>query len=217
MNEENLPVIKLMIVDDHQMFIDGIKLVLRKVRNFKVIAEAKSGKEALEKLKNNEIDLVITDINMPEISGTELARIIKKEYNNTKILVVSSYREKEMIAEIIDSEAEGYILKNTGKSELISAINKIMAGGIFYCNEVIAIMMRNKQNEKNNYQKTQDLSPRELEVLKLICMENSTNEIATAMFISPLTVETYRKHLLRKTNSKSVVGLIKYAINNKLV
>jgi len=204
----------ILIVDDHQMFIDGIKLLLKKIQRINLIYEALNGKAALEIIKEQKIDLVITDINMPEMTGLELTRIIKADYPNIKIMVLSMYNDKGIVREIIDAEAEGYILKNTGKVELATAINKIADGGTYYSNEVISIMM---EDYKKGKAQVQELSERELEILKLICRELTTVEIAEKLFISPLTVETHRKHMLQKTHSKTVVGLIKYAIKFNLI
>jgi DNA-binding NarL/FixJ family response regulator len=207
-------VMDILIVDDHQMFIDGIKVHLKKHQRINRIYEALNGKAALEVIKEQKPDLIITDIKMPEMTGLELIPIIKANYTKLKILVLTMYNDKEIIREIIDSEADGYILKNTSKQELINAINKIADGGTYYNNEVVSIMMEDYKKEKSP---DIELSERELEVLKLICQELTTAEIAKALFISPFTVETHRKHMLQKTHSKTVVGLIKYAIKFNLI
>ncbi|MBI4645921.1 MAG: response regulator transcription factor [Bacteroidia bacterium] len=221
MNEITKTPANILIVDDHQMFIDGVKLLLRKAENFNVVAEAINGKQAIDIIRNcdgrnYEINLVITDISMPEMSGVELTRLIKEEFPHIKVLVLTMYNDREIVNEIINSEAEGYILKNTGKKELIEAINRILDNGTYYSNEVVAIMMEHVKSEKKQAEQTKALTPRELEIIQLICQEYSTAEIAEKLFLSPLTVETHRKHILRKTNSKTIVGLIKFAIKNNL-
>ncbi len=207
----------VLIVEDHQMFIDGMKLLLKQNQRINIIYEALNGKAALEIIKVKNIDLMITDVNMPEMSGLELTRIIKANYPNIKIMVLSMYNNKEMVKDIFDTEAEGYILKNTGKLELDNAINKIADGGTYYSNEVLAIMMTDYKKEKKEKTEIQDLSEREIEILKLICQECTTAEVAEKLFISPFTVETHRRHMLQKTNSKNVVGLIKHAIKYNLI
>ena len=141
-------VIKILIADDHQMFIDGIKSMLRKQKDLHIVAEANDGKPALEILRNQEIDLLISDINMPEMSGTELTKIVKSELPHVKVLVLTMYNDREIISEIVTAEAEGYILKNTGRAELIEAITKIMDHGTFYSNEVVDIMMQEVRKAK---------------------------------------------------------------------
>ena len=207
----------ILIVEDHQLFIDGMKLILKQNKRINKIYEALNGKAALEIIKEQKIDLVITDVNMPEMSGLELTRIIKSDYPNIKIMVLSMYNNKEMVRDIFDTEAEGYILKNTGKLELDNTINKIADGGTYYSNDVLSVMMEDYKNEKTEKAVIQDLSDRELEILKLICQEFTTTEIAERLFISHYTVETHRRHMLQKTCSKNVVGLIKYAIKCNLI
>lgn len=214
----NIPsqTIQILLVDDHQMFLDGIKNLLVKEKNLHVAAEANTGKEALDVLSKIPIDLVITDISMPVMSGTELTRQIKKDYPHVKVLVLTMYNDREIIHEIVMTEAEGYILKNSNKKELLNAINRISDHGTYYSNEVISIMTENFIAKEKIRDKTQELSPREREVISLICQEFTTAEIAEKLYLSPLTVETHRKNILRKTNSKTIVGLIKFAIDNKL-
>jgi DNA-binding NarL/FixJ family response regulator len=210
------PVIQILIVDDHQMFLDGLKTLLLKEKNLVVAGEANNGKEALDILAEMSVDLVITDINMPLMSGTELTRQIKKAYPNVKVLVLTMYNDREIIHEIVMAEAEGYILKNSNKKELLNAISRICDHGTYYSNEVIAIMTENYVAKEKIRDKTQELSSREKEIISLICQELTSAEIAEKLFLSPLTVETHRKNILRKTNSKTLVGLIKFAIENKL-
>lgn len=212
--------LKILIVDDHAMFIDGIKSLLRKEKDLLVVAEANSGEEALEILGKTEVDLVVTDISMPGMSGTELAKKIKENDPELKVLVLTMYNDREIINEILLTEAEGYILKNTGKQELLKAIDRIVNGGTYYSNEVMEIILDNIKRDHvktPEEEKVKELTQRELEILQLICEEYSTADIAEELFISPRTVETHRKHILQKTQAKTIVGLIKFAIANKLV
>ena len=215
-NNDPSKVIQILIVDDHQMFLDGLKTLLSKEKNLNIAAEANNGKEALEILAKIPVDLVITDINMPVMSGTELTNQIKKVYPKIKVLVLTMYNDREIIHEIVMTEAEGYILKNSNKKELLNAINRIIDHGTYYSNEVISIMTENYVVKEKIRNRTQELSTREKEIIALICQELTSAEIAEKLFLSPLTVETHRRNILRKTNSKTIVGLIKFAIDNKL-
>ena len=208
---------KILIVDDHQMFIDGLSALLIGQENFQVVAEANSGKDALEILENTEIDLMITDLSMPEMPGLELIKIAKDKYPHVKILVLSMHNNRETVGEILMSEAEGYILKNTGKQELLSALEKIADNGTFYCNEVLAVMIEKIKNEKKTEKELLDITERELEILKLICEENSSEQIANKLYISKRTVDTHRQHIYEKTGSKTIVSLMKFAVRNNLV
>ncbi len=210
-------VLNVLITDDHQMLIDGIKSLLRKEKNIQVVAEANSGKAALDILRERtDINLLITDINMPEMSGTELTKIVKKDFPDVKVLVLTMYNDPAIVNEILMVEAEGYILKNTGKQELINAIYKIADHGTYYSNEVMGVMMRDMKRKTVINENIKSLSPREIEIIKLIVQEFTTNQIAEKLFISPRTVDTHRKNILQKINTKTLVGLIKFAFENKL-
>lgn len=209
--------IKVMMVDDHQMFIDGIKALLNGQDRFMVVAEFTKGKEALKFLEQKEIDIIITDLSMPEMSGVELVKNVKENYPEIKILVLSMHNNRETISEILMSEAEGYILKNTGKKELLTALEKINNGGTFYSNEVMSLMFEKIKQEKKQEIALEQLTPREFEILTLITEELSSEEIGEKLFISRRTVETHRKNILAKTKVKTIVGLIKFAFEYGLV
>jgi DNA-binding NarL/FixJ family response regulator len=208
---------KILIVDDHQMFIDGLKSLLRKQETFIVAAEALNGQEALDIIEKQPIDIVISDISMPVMSGIELTRIIKEKYPIIKIIIVSMHNDQSVVSEIIMAEAEGYILKNTGKKELFDALNKVANHGTYYSNEVLSVMMQNIKVEKKTIEEIHPLSEREIEILQLIVEEYSSEQIAEKLFISKRTVDTHRINILSKTNSKTLVGLIKYAVRNNII
>ncbi len=210
MNKE----ITILIADDHQMFIDGIKSLLRKEAHIKIVGEVANGLEALDFLETQQVDLLITDINMPKMDGLALTKKVKQHYPETKVLVLSMHDDKQVISEILLAEAEGYILKNTGKEELTKAINYIVEGSTHYSKEVLTIMMQQLKKQEQNNQETKTLTERELEILKLIVQEYSTAAIADKLFISPRTVDTHRKNIMQKTQSKTIIGLIKFAFHN---
>lgn len=137
--------LKIVIADDHQMFIDGIRSLLKKETQLQFVHEALNGEDALSYIRKNEVDLLITDISMPGMTGTELTKIVKQEFPNVKVLVLTMFNDPAIINDILQAEAEGYILKNTGKQELLSAINKIMDDGTFYSNEVMRLMINHNQ------------------------------------------------------------------------
>lgn len=141
-------VVKILMVDDHKMLIDGVKALLVGQDQFQIVAESANGKEALSVLEKNKIDIIITDLSMPEMSGVELVREVKLRYPHIKILVLSMHNNRETISEILMSEAEGYILKNTGKQELLSALEKINNHGTFYSNEVLSLMVEKVKHDK---------------------------------------------------------------------
>lgn len=206
-----------MIADDHQMFIDGIKSLLRKEPQLQFVHEALNGEDAYTYIRKNEVDLLITDISMPGMSGTELTRKVKFEFPNIKVLVLTMFNDPAIINDILQSEAEGYVLKNTGKQELLTAIRKLMDEGTFYSNEVMSLMLNHNRKQAQITANKEELTARELEILKLVCNEFTTADIAEKLFISPRTVETHRKNIFEKTRSKTIIGLIKYAFENNLV
>ena len=209
--------LKIVIADDHQMFIDGVKSLLKKETQLNFVHEALNGEDALTYIRKNEVNLLITDISMPGMTGTELTKIIKKELPEIKVLVLTMFNDPAIVNDILQSEAEGYILKNTGKQELLTAINKIMDDGTHYSNEVMNLMLKHNK-KKNSIAETKDqLTARELEILKLVCEEFTTADIAEKLFISPRTVETHRKNIIEKTRTKTIVGLIKYAFEHNLM
>ena len=209
--------LQIMIVDDHQMLIDGLKSMLRKEKSIHFAAAANNGNDALKILRSGvEINFIITDINMPEMSGTELVKIVKAEFPDIKILVLTMFNDPAIVNEIMQVEAEGYILKNAGKQELIDAIEKIANHGTYFSNEVISELMKDIRQNKVITENSKSLSQREIEIIKLIVQENTTNQIAEKLFISPRTVDTHRKNILHKTNTKTLVGLIKFAFENRI-
>lgn len=207
----------ILIVDDHQMFIDGIQSLLIGQNKYAITHEANNGVDALDILEEYPVDILISDLSMPGMSGAELVRTVKEKYHDIKVLVLSMHNNRETVSEILMSEAEGYILKNTGKKELLQALDLITEGSTFYSKEVMSIMLEKVQKEKKINEETQHLTDRELEILQLIVQELSSEEIADKLFISRRTVDTHRKHILKKTASKTIVGLIKFAFRNELV
>jgi len=207
----------ILIVDDHQMFIDGLKSLLRKQNTYIVTGEAHNGIEALSVIEKNEFDIILCDISMPEMDGIELTKILKDKKPNIKIIILSMHNDPAVVSEIMMAEAEGYILKNTGKEELFDALNKVSNGGTYYSKDVMTNILKGIKNEKKSTDELKQLSEREIEVLKLIVEEYSSEKIAEKLFISKRTVDTHRINILSKTNCKTLVGLIKFAIRNNLI
>ncbi len=205
--------ITLFIVDDHQMLIDGIRALLLNEPDFDIVGDALRSKDALEKLKKQKVDIVISDINMPEMSGIELARNIRLIYPDQKILALSMFGEKTTITDMLDAGVNGYILKNTGKQELIFALKSIAAGGTFYSEEVSSELKKVDEIVDKRY----ILTVREREIVKYIARGLSHTEIGEQLFISPRTVDTHRTNLMKKLSVNSIAELIKLAIQLKLI
>lgn len=206
--------LKIYIVDDHQMLIDGLKALLGDEENISIVGENTLPKIALKEIGEYRPDIVLTDINMPEMDGIELTREIKKNHPEIKIIALSMFGERETISDMLKAGVSAYILKNTGKQELLKAIDKVSNGGTFFSDEVTSEMM--KVSPVTNTKEI-TLSQREIEVIELIAQEYTNAKIAEALFISERTVETHRKNIFRKTDTKSVIGLLKYCVDKRII
>ncbi len=211
------PPITLLLADDHEIFLDGLKGILQQEAGFEVTGLARNGYEALDALTEGTVDVLITDINMPKCDGIALTQAIKAQNPSQKVLILSMYDDYSIIQSIFDAEAEGYVLKNSGRDELVRAIKRIYAGSSYYSKEVLDILMEDQPTKPERPAIEEVLSPRETEVLSLICQELSTKEIAEKLFLSPRTVDTHRKHILQKTGAKTLVGLVKFSFAYGLV
>lgn len=206
--------LKIYIVDDHQMLIDGLKALLTDEKHISLVGESTSARIALKEVAEYRPDIVLTDINMPEMDGIELTREIKRQQPEVKVIALSMYGERETISDMLKAGVSAYILKNTGKQELLKAIEKVASGGTFFSDEVSAEMMRVYPEQAA---KEISLSQREIEVIELIAQEYTNARIAEALFISERTVETHRKNIFRKTDTKSVIGLLKYCVDKRII
>lgn len=207
---------RILIADDHQLIIDGIKSMLDGEQDYKIVWEATNGQQALDKINQNpdEIDLLLTDVSMPILSGTELCKIVKKSFPHIKVLILSMYNNSAIIREALSAESDGYILKTTGQEELLLALHKIRFDGTYYTESIFPILYQQKIKEDAVRLNLSNLSTREIEVLQLIVQENTSEEIAEKLFISKKTVDNHRQNLLTKTNCKSTIGLVKFALAN---
>lgn len=208
-----------MIVDDHHMFLEGISSLLSDHDLIKIVNKAEDGVDALAKLSvDTSVDVLITDLSMPDIDGFDLCRTISIKYPNIKMLMLSMHSDSTSIKKAIKAGARGYILKNTGHDELIKAITKLHAGETYYSNQVkdklVADIAGNESKDLHNEVR---LTKREKEVLKLIAMEYTSQMIASELFISFHTVESHRKNLMKKLSTNNLAGLIKYALKKGYV
>lgn len=205
----------VIIADDHQIVIDGIKSVLLNT-DYKIVSEASNGQEAINIINSSahKFDILITDISMPLLSGTELCKMVKQTHPDIKVLILSMYSSSSMVKEAVVAEADGFMLKNSGKEELQNALHKIVNDGTYYSNEIIPIIYNQIEKEKKQKENTDILSDREREILALIVREYTSEQIAEKLFISKRTVDNHRTNIIEKTNCKSTIGLVKYALKN---
>lgn len=210
-----------MVVDDHQLIIDGMRSILQDEDAVQFAGGANSVDEALQFLEIHPVDVILADISMPDKSGVQLAREVKARYPATQVLALTMHEDISMITNMIEAGASGYILKRTNINELMEAICVVAEGGKYLGREVQAILMDNLTPMQNlkpvPENSTAPLTAREKEVLNLVAREFSNEEIASKLFISERTVETHRRNIFTKTKTKSIVGLIKFAMNHSLI
>ncbi|MBA4852493.1 response regulator transcription factor [Emticicia sp. BO119] len=209
--------LKILIVDDHQILIDGIEAMLQDVDNFEVVGKLLDGKLALSYLTHNPVDILLTDLYMPKMTGIELTQKVKKDFPDVKVLALSVSYDVSIVHDLMDAGISGFILKTIGRGELIEAINEVSKGNVYFSREVSNEILRSLANRNDLEEETYRLTDREIEILKLIAQEFSNADIAKQLYISERTVETHRKNIYRKTNTKTIVGLIKYAVERKLI
>lgn len=208
--------IRIIIADDHQLFRNGLKILLDSFPEFEVTGEASNGEEFLNLLNNTEADIVLMDINMPEMDGIEATRKGLRICPGINIIALSMYGEEEYYYKMVDAGAKGFLLKDSDIAEVKEAIMTVNKGGSYFSQELLYhVIQKIKHREHEN--KSANLSKREKEILFKICEGLSNQEIAETLFISKRTVDKHRANLLGKTNSKNTASLILFAIRNKLI
>jgi DNA-binding NarL/FixJ family response regulator len=212
--------IKIILVDDEILFRKGISFLLEREKNIDVIFEASDGNELLKFLKenNDHPDIVMMDLKMPTLNGVEATKIIHNDFPNIKIIALTSYNTKSFIANMMNVGAVSYLMKNATPQELLKTIQEVATRGFYYSEEIMKIVHDTVLTSKNNKSQLDNnyLTSREMEVLQLICEQKTAAEIGEILFISPRTVEGHRNNLLVKTESRNIVGLVVYAIQNNI-
>lgn len=203
------------MADDHAIVRDGIVSLLAKEQAIHVVSTASGGYEVLEIISKNEVDVCLLDINMPGLDGIETAKLIRQRRPETRIIMLTTYNDREIISELVHAGVSGYMLKNSDKEELVEAINKVMKGRHYFSDEVEKIILEGLTEKKNT--EVIPLTDRELEVVQLLAREYTNDEIAAELHISYRTVETHRKNIMQKTKSGNLAGLIKYAYSKGLI
>jgi two-component system nitrate/nitrite response regulator NarL len=208
--------IHVVLVDDHQIVIDGLSSLLEDIPDFNIVAKTTNPEQVLDVLAKNNVNVLLTDVMMPKITGQQLAQQVRKNFPTVKILALSMSGQGDIVNEMINNaDISGYVLKNIDKETLAKAIRKIAAGGIFFSDEVLDELAKFSTIKKQTAEA--QLTVREIEIIQLIEKELSNKDIANKLFISERTVETHRKNIFRKTKTSSVIGLIKYAYEHKLI
>ncbi len=211
---------KILIADDHAMFADGISSILNNEENISVVGKCLDGPSVLKYLESNEVNIVLLDVNLPGMSGIDVCKRITEGFPETKVIAISMFNEESFVSEILNNGAMGYVLKNTGRDELLKAITTVLTGKSYFSNDVTDTIMKGLMNQRTAAKQT-DIAPkiskREKEVLDLIIKEHTTQEIANKLFISLKTVESHRSNLLAKLNARNTAGLVRIAMEFKIL
>ncbi|HKL09491.1 MAG TPA: response regulator transcription factor [Bacteroidales bacterium] len=209
--------IKVVIVDDHTLFRDGLKLILSNSEGIHVVGEAADGKGFINQVDSFEDVTVLMDIEMPVMNGIETTRLAVERNPAIKIIALTMFEEYEYYYQMIEAGAKGFLLKNSEMDEVIQAIKEVNKGGNYFSKELLLTIVQNMSELKSSHNKTDNLSEREIEVLHLICKGFSNQEIADKLFLSKRTVDKHRANILEKTGSRNTASMVMYAIKNKII
>jgi two-component system, NarL family, response regulator LiaR len=210
--------IRVLVADDHAILRDGIRSILESQEDIIVVGEAGNGEEALELISKLMPDIVLMDISMPKTNGLEATRMIKRRFPQVKVLILTQHDNREYIAPALGAGASGYVLKRSGRREMLNALRQVYEQGAFLTGNITQEVL--KEYSKNSHYKKEDdqhLTDRERQVLNLIVEGKSNKEIALELGISPKTVSVHRTNLMLKLDVQNTVELVRYAANNPLV
>ena len=215
-----MDVIKVGIADDHKIFRKGVILSLRQYTNISFVFEAENGEELMKELESNQPDIILMDLRMPNKDGVETTKEVSKKYPNIKILILTMFEDERFVAHLMENGANGYLLKNADPAEIKKAIMEVMARGYYLNNFVNRVLLKKsaaKSKSLPSLNNEIEISEREREVVRLLCMEFTASEIALKMDISPRTVESIKDRLMERFGLKNTAGLVFFAVKNNLI
>ncbi len=206
--------IKIILADDHEIFRDGFTSLINKQPGIELVAEAADGGQLVQLTHKFLPDVVLTDIKMPVMDGIEATRDISKKFPHIGIIALSMFNDDDLLVDMMEAGAKGYLLKNAPKEEVISAIISVNKNDQYYCNDTqLKLAKLDFKNRRNNH----DLNEREIEILQLICKEFSNKEIGEKICLSSRTIEGYRERILQKTQSRNTAGIVRFAYKHKII
>lgn len=208
--------LNILVTDDHTLFRRGTMMLLESFDEVQHVDEAENGKQALEKLEAEDFGLVLLDLEMPIMDGWETAKKIVSKHPETKVIMISMHDSLQIISDLIEIGVHSYLLKNADPDEVQKAISSVVNND-FYYNQLVSKALHKKVQKEGIHRgvsRRADLSPREVEILQLICQELTMKEIGEKLFLSEQTIHTHRKNLMKKTKAKNAVGLVKFAFQN---
>jgi DNA-binding NarL/FixJ family response regulator len=211
--------IRILLADDHHLFLDGIISLLKKEKDILVEGLAHTGTEALQLALTNDYDICLLDISMPKMDGIEVSKKIMTEKPDQKIIILTTYDDFGIITEMIHCGVKGYLLKNCSKTQLLEAIRMVASGKVYFTDEAYKAIMSNYKTYAAREKKPETplLTVREIEIVQLLSREFTNDKIASALKISYRTVETHRKNIMHKTGAHNLAGLLKFAYKNGIV
>ncbi|HLO81791.1 MAG TPA: response regulator transcription factor [Chitinophagaceae bacterium] len=212
--------IKVAIADDHKIFRKGVILSLRTYPNIKFVQEAENGDELLAGLSESQPDIVLMDLRMPQKDGIETTKLVSKLYPNIKVLVLTMYEDERFVSHLMENGANGYLLKSADPSEIKKAIMEVMSRGYYLNNFVNRVLLKKSHARAKTIPSLNSevvLNDKEREVIRLLCMEYTAQEIAQKMEISPRTVEAIKDRLMERFGTKNTAGLVFFAVKNNLI
>lgn len=206
--------IKILVADDHQIIIDGLRSIFEFEDGFEIVAEANNGREALKILELIPVDLVLLDLDMPVLNGVETAKAIRKDFPPVKIIILTMHFEHGLVKRLMEAGIDGYVVKNSDKSELLLALRKVMEGKKYFSPDITYSLLDQNGNRPGfkHLQPDVQLTEREIEIMKLIAAGYSNKEVGERLFISHRTVDTHRTNIMKKIGVNNIAGLIRYAI-----
>jgi DNA-binding NarL/FixJ family response regulator len=215
-----IEMIKVAIADDHKIFRDGIKMALSGKEYLKIIWEAEDGKDLIHKMKIKLPDVLLMDIRMPEMDGINAISLLRKEYEEVRIIVLTMYDDQEMISKMMEMGANAYLTKTTDPDEIYNAILTCMNDDFYFndlLNKAVLMKLQQKKTTRQFYPNPVKFNEKEISILKLIAQDKTTEEISKEVFLSPRTIETIRQNMKTKVGAKTIAGLVMYGMRNKLI
>ena len=218
MSNHYLP-IRIVLADDHEIFRDGFRVMLKKQPNVELVGEAGDGEELIKLVKELQPDVVITDIKMPRLDGISATKILTKQFPHIGVISLSMFDEENLIIEMLEAGAKGYLLKNAHKNEIIAAVESVYKNQIYYCNhtsrKLTKMIAESSFNPHHRIAKP-EFSDKEISVIRFICQELSNREIALQLKLSVRTIEGYRERIQEKISARNAAGIVIYAIKNRI-
>lgn len=208
---------KVVLADDHQFLLDGIMTILKEIPSVEIVATAQNGFELMDAVARQKPELVILDLNMPGYDGLQCLKKIKNNFPQIKVLILTNYSQPDLVEDVQKMGADGYLIKNSSAAELKEAVVAVLSGEKYYpaANELKSVA--DDSYFFDEFLKKYQLTKREVEIIRMVCREMSTKEIATQLYLSELTINTHRRNVFRKLDIKNVAGLMNFAKNNQLL